>query len=379
MSVRRTFLFIALAAIGFEGLLENHPLQAQTIQVTNIVAGYEVGSITLPDVFAGGLAADPSNDQLIYASVGSFHNNSIARIDLTDGSAQTVAAGPFGSILGIVAISPTALVLVESDAPTGGGTTTDTLILARDFNPQDGDFDDPGEIGELIAPILTNSGNFNGAQARLVPPGNPSGIPSGSILLQTADGNGLGELLVITSPLTAPAFRPLGAPYYAGFDYNGGMDFDSQGRLMMGTVEGAGFTGEIHGLVNTNADEDTDAGESHTLLAGVNGMADLVIDAEDDVLFAGADASFVAAVQTFHVPADPLTGTVSPTTLAETDSGFMLGILINSKTRPFEPGPVAGGATLLVGGLTGSFTGATNLLTLTPTAPLGARQWRAYE
>ncbi|MCH8334087.1 hypothetical protein IIC65_09150, partial [Candidatus Sumerlaeota bacterium] len=351
--------------------------RAQTIRFTSVPDGYTTGSIELPREFSGALGVDPTDDNVIFASIGGFGDMDLARINLLDGSVTIVADGPFGTIGGIAVLSPSRIVIVENSGVPGSGLTTDTLLLASDLN-LDGDFDDAGEISELIAPILTESGNFTGTQARVTPAGNPSGIPSGSVIFQTADGGGNAELLIVENPLTAPAFRPMNAAYFSGFDFNGGFDFDSSGRIFMGSLDGASFTGDVHALVNVNGNETIDAGESNKLVTGENGMSDLIIDAEDDIFFAGANELFAAAIRTFRAPGDPLVGTATPTDFAVTDSGFLTGVILNSKERGFEAG-VAGGATMLLGGFTADFSGGINLLTLKPLPLSSARNWALYD
>ena len=85
--------------------------------------------------------------------------------------------------------------------------------------------------------------------------------------------------------------------------------------------------------MNVNGNETIDAGESNKLVTGENGMSDLIIDAEDDVFFAGANELFAAAIRTFRAPDDPLVGTAMPTDFAVTDSGFLTGVILNSRAR----------------------------------------------
>ncbi len=356
------------------------PLAAQMIQFTELPPGYVPDSVTLPRAFAGALAVDPEDDAVIYVSVGAFLDTQIVRLDLRDRTARVVAAGPFGNIGGIAPLAPGRLALIENSVAAGSGLPGETLLLATDVN-LDGDFDDLGEIVELIAPILTGAGgDFSGAQARVAPAGNPSGIPSGSVLLQTADGGGEAELLVVTNPLGMPAFRPGGGAYFGGFDFSGGFDFDSQGRIILGAVEGTAFTGQIFALVNLNGDEAIDPGESGLLAQGLNGIFDLVIDAADRAYFTGPDEDFIAGIRTFQIPENPLAETATITTLARTNSGFLTGLILTSKTKSFAPAAGPEAATLLFGGFTSSFEAATNLLLLTPLNPLNrVHGWRRYE
>jgi hypothetical protein len=357
---------------------------AETVSFTAVSSGYEGGSITLPEGFAGALAADPSNDQVVYASVGAFQDNKIVRINLGTGAVDYVANGPFGSIGGIAALSPTQLVLMENDHSPGSPLPGETILLATDCNPQDGDFDDPGEIVELLAPILVDSlFGFTGAQARIAPAGNPSGIPSGSLLFQNADGSGLGDLFVVTEP-TSPAtaqYRPSGAHYFGGFDYNGGFDFDSPGRIFMGAVDGATFSGEVFALVNSNADEDIDAGEYNDVVTTTSlpaGIADLAIAADDTAFCLTNPFLAGSRIVQFSAPENPLTQEAVIQNFATTDAGYLMAIMFNSKCKQFEPFGGSNGAVLIVGGYTTTWAQATNLLTLKPAAPSAARLWTGY-
>ena len=166
------------------------------------------------------------------------------------------------------------------------------------------------------------------------------------------------------NPLGSPAFRPEGAAFFGGFDFNGGFDFDSRGYLMMGTATIVDatffdFDGRVIALVNTNGDEDIDDGEFHTVVGFEgfpNSISDLTIDGEDDVFCTSG-----GEVLTFSVPSNPLVEMATPVSFVGTDSFFLSGVLVNSKYRPFAPFAGPEGATMILGGF-----GSENLLTLTP-------------
>jgi hypothetical protein len=355
---------------------------SQTIRFTEIPDGYVGGSIQLPREFGGAMSVSSSDSNALYVSVGGFGDQSIAKVDLRAGEAEIVAAGPFGSIgglaaIGRIALGPGGAPFAVADLVIVDNATSQTLLLARDGN-LDGDYDDEAEVRELIAPILVDGAfGFSGAQARLVPPSAPAGLPPGSIVFQTADNFGQAELLVVVDPLGAPMYRPPGRAFATGFDFNGGFDFDRRGRVIMGTLESAGFTGLVFALDNANGNQVIDLGEATLLVSGENGMADLVLDAEDDAFIAGADENFVAAIRTFRVPEDLADAPVAVETFAPTDAGFLSGLAIASHSLAFEPNAYRG-ATLIVGGFTADFAAARNLLTLTPVMPLAARSWREY-
>jgi len=337
--------------------------EAQTVEFTSVPEGYIPGSIMLPEAFTGALAIDPTNDNILYASVGSFQDTKVARIELDSGNARIVANGPFGNIGGIAVLAPDTLAFTNN-FQTPGADPDNTILLASDENG-DGDFNGEGEIRELIAPILEGGFGFTGVQVHVVPPGNPSNIPTGSLMVQTADGIGESELLVVTDPLITPMYRPVSGPFFAGFDFNGGFDFDSRGRVVMGSatvLDSINFiiSGTVSLLDNLNGDEDIDPDEVFLLQSTdelPNGKSDLTIDGEDDVFCPTA-----GEVVTFRVPGNVKNLGPAPNTFATTTSGFLSAVLVNSKQRPFDPNSGPNGATLIIG----SGFGESNLLTLRP-------------
>jgi len=352
----------------------------QTISFTNVPAGYENGSIDLGMGFTGALAVDPSNPDFVYASVGSWQQNQVVKIDFSDQSVRTVASGLFGSVGGLAVPGPNQLVIVDNDDYAPNTIPGETILLCTDMNI-DGDFDDAGEIEELIAPILVGSNSFTGGQARIAPAGNPSGIPAGSLLFQDADGGCKGDLFVVTnprSPATA-AFRPSGDAYFSGFDYNGGFDFDSQGRIFMGTTNFS-FSGEVLALVNLDHDERIDPDEWNDVITSASlygGISDLAIDAEDDV-FVVTNPWDGFQIQSFEIPSDPLHEACALSDFADTNSPWLTTILLTGGVLPFEPG-AADGATMILGGYAAGWANATNLLILKPKDFTGVKTWHVYE
>ncbi|MBI3736397.1 hypothetical protein HY256_07775, partial [Candidatus Sumerlaeota bacterium] len=218
-------IFSASLFILFMLILAGHSA-AQTISFTSVPDGFDAGSIELPRPFAGALGVDADSDNIIYAAVGNYQDMNLARIDLNTGAVAIVAEGPFGGLGGIAPLTGGAIVLTDN-ASAAGGPPDDTILIARDLN-RDGDFNDGGEITKLIDPILVN-GSWSGAQARRVPKVRKSRLGAGSVMIQTADGAGNAELIVIDNPLRRPSFNLHRNPYFFGFDYNGGFDFDSRG------------------------------------------------------------------------------------------------------------------------------------------------------
>ncbi len=341
---------------------------AQEIHFLSTPAGYKAGSISLPRGFAGALAADPSDSNVMYAALGEYGHNSLARINLQTQQVTIIADDKFGALNGIAVINSEKIVCIDN-LGSNAGMPNDTILLASDDN-HDKDFNDAGEIAELIAPIQADSPGFGftGAQARIAPAGNVCNIPAGSVLVQTADGNGKAELLAIMNPLTAPAYYPAGGPFFSGFDYNGGFDFDRQGRLILG--EQTSFLGGIHAF--------SDATNHHAMGSNEMYLSDLIVDAENDVMFCAASQGF-EAIRTLHIPNNPMTGTATVSDFAITDSSYLTAIMLSSKTRQFTANGGFNGAVLVTGGFMPDYSTSRNLLTLTPKGFSGSQNWVSYK
>lgn len=343
---------------------------AQEISFVTSPNGFEVDSIALPGGgFAGALATHPSDPDLVYVSVGYYQNNQLAVVNLASGTSAIIATGPFGSLAGIAPLSATQVVLVDNGTPSNPPHgASQTILIAQDFN-DDGIFDATTEISELIAPILADGTDwtgtplgFSGAQAHVIPSDNPFGLPAGGVMVQTADGGGLAELLVVQDPLGSPAYYPAGGAFFSGFDYNGGFGFDSFGRVIMGS---AGWPSnqviamqdnDLNGVISP-------ATESNAILTDNTGMADLVVDNLDRVFYLAG-----GAIKVFNLPSDPLSETTVSEVMATTTSPFLTGLLLtpaNGKTFTPYNGPDAP-RMVLSGWLPGYAGVAENLLVLTP-------------
>jgi len=353
-------------------------VSAQTISFTSVPNGFEAGSIELGAGFVGALAPDPYNPDIIYAAVGVWQQQYIVKINLADSTVASAAVGFFGSIGGMAVPAPHQLIVVDNDDYTSNTIPGEMVLLLTDKN-MDGDFDDIGEVEPLIAPLLVDGASFSGAQARIAPAGNPSDIPSGSLLFQNADGGGKADLFVVTNPTDAAlaSYRPEGGAYFSGYDYNGGFDFDSQGRIFMGATN-SWFSGEVFSLVNLNNDMVIDAGEANDVVTSLSlsgGISDLIIDGDDNI-FLVTNPWDGYQVQKVVIPADPLHETATPSPFANTDSSWLTTIMINTKTRPFKAGQ-NDGAIMLLGGYKG-WSSATNLLILKPCPFSEVEDWAIY-
>lgn len=323
-----------------------------SLDFTYIPDGYKADSINIGDMPSGAFAADPNNPAIIYAGAGSWMNNYIIKVNLSTKTYVNVCSGysgsPFGNAAGLALLPSGELIIVDN-------ANANTIFIARD-NDSDGDFNDSGEVSELIAPILADNGDFTGSKTRVVSAAGASSIPGGSIVIQTADGGTLSDLLVITNPAASPAFRPTGGRYFGGFTYDGGFDFDKNGNIIMGTTT-SNFLSEIWGLVNLNSDEDIDFGESNIILGESrfsSGISDLIIDGNNN-----GYCSNGFAISKFSIPTNPLTDSSTLQPYAGVN-GWIVGLILNSKTLSFAPNS-GRGAKMVIGAY-----GENNLLILTP-------------
>ncbi len=354
----------------------------QTISWLSIPDGYIGASIDLSEPFTFSIA--PSNDpDVIYVSVGKYFANKIIKVNLTTEENIDVTEAVFGSIGGMTTLPNGDLIIIDNDENSSSTLPGECIIIAKDLN-NDGDFKDPGEINKLLDPILVESlwGGFTGSQARTVPAGNPSGIPSGSVMFQDADSLNNGDLFVVTNPTTntIASYRPLNSSYFNGFDYNGGFDFDSKGMIYSGTTTNE-FHGTVYALSNINMNEKIDAGEFNDIVTTgslfYSGVTDLVIDKEDDILFT-ANTYPNPAILTFRSPADPLNIQINPSVFAAISANWISAIRINSKTLDFEP-DISNGAVIIISGYAVGWQSAKNILILKPKDISSVDNWNLFK
>jgi hypothetical protein len=333
----------------------------QSLQFLSSTPGYTTGSLMIGAPLAGPVAQDATDPNRLYVATGSFGSMRVVRVDKNSATTATVSPA-LGSIGGLASLNNGDLVIVEN------GFTL-SILRARDLT-SDQDFLDSGEVTELIAPTFVDGPfGFTGAQAKVAPAGNPSGIPSGSLVVQTADGVTSGELLVVANPQTSggASFRPLsGQAFLDQLDFNGGVAFDSQGNLIVGT---SAFPnpGRIVAGVNTNSDDRiSSATEQNVLLTGsalAAGIADLAVTASDQVLFTENSG----LIRSFQLPANRLTGTAGTiSTLASVDSPYLSTVLLDFPERSFVPGGASPRARLWISGFGPLFSSTRNLLWIEP-------------
>jgi hypothetical protein len=355
------------------GVMVTSNCMAAQLVLSGLPAGYTTSSIELGQPFGGALVADPANTDRLYVAAGFFGNQSILRVTLSSGTTSTVATG-FGSIGGIAVLGNNDLAVTENFTSQG-------LFRARDLN-SDNDFLDAGEVTELIAPILADSGaTFTGAQVTVARAGNAAAIPAGSLIVQTADGGTSAELLVVQNPTTAPGYRPTGGAFFGGFAYNGGVAFDAAGNVIMGESVIPG--GRVYALVNSNADQAIGAGESHVLAdtaAIPDGIADLAVSADGRVFYGGNGPGFspAATLMWFQLPGNLLTGSGTPAVFANTNSTYLSAVRFDEPTRSFVAAAGGNTARLLVSGLDGTFAGFTNVMVVRPSGVSGVGEWEMY-
>jgi len=336
--------------------------------------GYAFRSLEIGQPYGGAIAQDSRNADRLYVATGGFGNMNVLSVSKSTGTTATVA-GPFGNIGGLVSLANGDLVIAEN-------FTSDTIIRARDLN-SDGDFFDAGEISVLIEPILTD-GDFTGAQMAVAPAGNASGIPAGSLVVQSADGGTSSELLVVTSPESHPAFQPPGGSFFSGFEYNGGFAFTGGANVILGESRFIWvpytLSGRIMALVNKNGDEVIGQDEWHTIVDEPqlqSGLADLAVSRENVVFF--GDSSGI--VKSFQLPSDLLTGTSVPAPFLYTNAVYVSTIRFDEPARTFAAGAGGQVTRLYVGGLSPSYSGFTNLIIVEPEngGMSPAQNWTLYE
>lgn len=335
-------------------------------------SGYSIRSLEIGVPYAGAIAIDQANLNRVYVSVAkeTYGSQYVVAMNVETGTTTTVTP-EFGTIGGMAVLANGDLTIVEN-------RTSDTIFRAHDLNA-DGDFLDGGELTELIQPIL-GDGNFTGAQASVAPSGNASAIPAGALLVQTADDATSSELLVIENPTSTPTFRPADAGYFSGYQFNGGFDFDATGNLIFGISQYNFSTwtssGKLLALVNSNGNATIETGESQVLAAEPsfpNGLTDLAVTRENLAII----ADFSGVIRAASLPADLLSGTVSPSPWLATNAIYISSIEFDTHANTFAPG-AAGGARLYIGGFASFPDGATNLLVVEPQLLSSVESWSLY-
>jgi len=355
---------------------------AQPVSFVKCPPGYVSGVVPLgPGNFAVALAADPQDENFVYAAGNFSGANRIVRLDLRSGARTSVFTCP-------TSVTIAGFAVLDAHAIFVSDNLHDRLYVLRDNNPQDGDFDDPGEARELITPILTNpGGDWTGTAVAIVRSApNRLHLPAGAVLFQSEDGGTTrGEVLAVVNPLTGPAYQPAGDAFVSGFNYGGGLAFDSAGRLLVASSFYPD-SGKVWVCDDLSGNAFIGPSEANLLVPRASattqtaGLSALAVDAADLAYVAvgwGFGASARSNVESFPVPANPLQGTARVTTFASLNSPYVSAIVFNSTTRFFSPG-TANGATMVVLASDPMYGNLDYLLTLKPAFPLAARHWRMY-
>jgi hypothetical protein len=342
------------------------PSAADTLQAISLLPGYVAKPIQLGVPFGGAIAQNPQDENILYVSAGNYGAHTLLEVNVNTGVNRTISP-VIGNIGGLAVLNNGDLAITEN-------LTSETILRARDVDG-DGAYFSPGEITELLTPILVDS-TFTGAQLAVAPADNRAAIPAGSLLVQTADGAGLSEILIIENPETAPAWYPAGASWFSGFTYNGGIAFTDYGDVLCGISEFP--VGRITALVNTNENNRIDAGETRDIV-GPDVLENSISDLSSAAYGVTAVVENSGTVRTFNIPENPLTDAL-PTVgvLAETNATYLSSARFNFPNRSF--GQYVGDpvATLYVGGYV-TFPAATNLLAISPTTPpASAKEWQLF-
>jgi hypothetical protein len=354
----------------------------QPVSFINYPPGYAAGIVPLgPGNFAVALAADPQNENFLYAA-GNFSGvNRIVHLDLRSGARTSVFTCP-------TTVTVAGFAVLDAHAIFISDNMHDRLYVLRDNNPRDGDFDDPGEARELITPILTNpGGDWTGSAVAIVrSASNRLHLPAGTVLFQSEDGGTThGEVLAVVNPLTHPAYQPPANAFVSGFNYGGGLAFDSAGRLLVASSFYPS-SGKVWICDDLNGNAFIGPGEANILVPRASattqsvGLSALAVDAINRGYLAvgwGFGTTARSNIESFVVPADPLRGTARVATFASVNSPYVSALVLNSTTRLFAPW-ASNGATMVILASDPMYGNLDYLLTLKPLALAAVRRWRMY-
>ncbi|MCX8037960.1 MAG: hypothetical protein N3D11_13100 [Candidatus Sumerlaeia bacterium] len=357
---------------------------ALDISFTTHPPGYVAGRLPLgTGNSAHALARDPENENYIYAA-GLFDGVArIVRINLWTAARTTVFVLP-------TSITVSGFAVLHSRALFISDAWHDKIFRLHDKNPPDGDFNDPGEVSELIQPIYRNpGGDWTGTTVFIIPSDNSRlTLKAGTVLFQSEDGGTTqGEVLAVANALTTPTYVPPYRRYFWGFNYGGGLGLDAQGRLLVASSFWPD-TGKVWICEDLDGNREIGPGESNILVPRVHpttewaGLSALAVDSSGRVYSSvgwGFGNSAQTDIRTFTVPANPLQTTATVSTFATLNSPYLSAVIFNSTTRSFAPGAVNGAFMILLG--FDPFYGDVDyLLTLRPDGPsLAVRRWSQYK
>jgi hypothetical protein len=343
--------------------------------------GYEIGFVNLgPGNSVTTLAVDPAGERHVYAAGMFGGRERIVRINLETSSRTMVFDCPSTVSVAGFAVLTSATIYVSDNYH-------DHLLVLRDFNPRDGDFNDPGEARDLIAPILTDpTFGWTGSAVQIVRAApNRLGLSAGTVLFQSEDGGTtLGEVLAVKDPLTSPAYQPAGAAFFTGADYGGGIAIDAFGRLAVASSSYPEL-GRVWVCEDRSGNGAIEPGEARLLAldgvtSGASGLSTLAVDGVNRAYVTTAlptGGAPLSEIMAFYLPADPgASPRVEVARFGTLDSPYVSSIILTS-AKPFWP-RARNGATMIIAGYVGFWEPSDRLVTVKPLPSLGVRKWNLY-
>lgn len=339
---------------------------ADTLEALHVASGYQIRSIELGVPFGGAITQHARKPNILFVSAGNYGEHTILEVDVDAGTTRTIT-GVIGNIGGLA-------MLKNSDIAITENMKLGTILRARGLAGGN-IFLEVDEMAELIQPIQVDSA-FTGAQMIVAPEGNAAGIPAGALLVQTADGPGAAEILVVQNPDSFPTYFPANAPWFHGFTYNGGLAFSPSGDVVCGVSDFP--VGYVVGLVNADGNNVISANEAHELVSRdvlTNSLSDLAVSGDGMMVTVENSGD----IRWFQLPENLATGTVETSgVLALTNATYLSTVLIDGD-GDFTPGGSGPAPTAYLGGFV-TYPAATNLLAISPIrTPASARGWEWLE
>ncbi len=368
LRINRGILCRAAYALALGTIITTGIAQPQPLEALDLAPGYTARSIDIGIPVGGAMAFHPTNPDLMILSAGNYGEQILLEFNLDTGTTRPLSP-VIGNIDGIAILNNGDIALTEN-------MTSNTILRLRDLTGDNAYFDDH-EITELIAPIGVDFA-FTGAHMIVAPPGNDAGIPAGSLLVQTADGPGAAEILIIQNPETAPAYFPPDDAWYHGFTYNGGIAFSPHGHVICGVSNFP--VGQVLALLNSNNDNRIDATEAHEIVSAdtlTNSISDLAVS-RDGIMITAENSG---DIRWFQLPDDLTAGaTTADGILAVTNGVYLSRVLLDNTDGDFGSDGHGPAPTVYISGFAG-YPAAPNLLAITPASapPASAKGWHWLE
>ena len=260
---------------SFLALFSATVLLARTLSAAVVPApGYAVHTISTPNTVQGGVVRQGGT---IVVGQGSFGGGTEQIIRL-DGAGTTVIATGFNSLGGFDLDTTGTLYVVDNCQECMGAATGDTLFaipaaLTRTTAVT--------AVGNEVVP----AGAIPFAQDVLI-------VPNSSVLVSDAAGPGAGRVVRVQGGVASN--------FLTGFDYTGGLALKPDNTLFVGNVD-ASFQGSVFKFA-------LDGTPLGTLVSGLSGAYDQVVDNDGNVLVSGG---FTPDFASSTVVAPPLPCSVS--------------------------------------------------------------------